>query len=357
MLRLSSLLILTLIACGKSATKPAPELTGSSSRTGTDAAAGPGGDAGSGSSAVSLDIEPTVPPPTPTIKKAAHGDCKTEYASKPTRDPNPMCKIAGGTFMMGAPDSDKDARPEDRPVHEVFVSPYYIDQFEVTNQQIVHYLNATKNNECTPRHKLDITGARHCFELAKWTEPDGRTLTSTVDLELVDGAYRVADPGKARHPMRSASPEGAKRYCQWVGKRLVTEAQWEFAARHDPASHRDLRYPWGDRFDRNRVSCDDDGCKDRGSKLSVGSFDGTNGLKDGSSPWGVHDLGMNADEMVADCYAPYKPCSGPCRDPLVSGQVSCEIVRRGLAVPKFAITSRWEQSSSDVLGFRCARSD
>ena len=50
------------------------------------------------------DIEPTLPPPAPTIRPG--GDCKTEYAPRPTRDPNPMCKVDGGTFEMGDPKGD-----------------------------------------------------------------------------------------------------------------------------------------------------------------------------------------------------------------------------------------------------------
>src|SRR6266540_3055498 len=64
------------------------------------------------------DAEPTVPPPAPTVKPGGKGDCKVDYAPKPTRDPNPMCKVAGGTFMMGAAKGDRDADPNEKPAHK-----------------------------------------------------------------------------------------------------------------------------------------------------------------------------------------------------------------------------------------------
>ncbi len=68
-------------------------------------------------------------PPPPTEKAGGRGDCKTEYAPAPDRDPNPMCKIDGGTFAMGAPDADTDADADrERPVRRVTLSPYYVDQ-------------------------------------------------------------------------------------------------------------------------------------------------------------------------------------------------------------------------------------
>ncbi|MEO8842639.1 MAG: hypothetical protein ABI704_13780, partial [Kofleriaceae bacterium] len=77
--------------------------------------------------------DPTEPPPPPVVKPGGKGDCKTDYAPSPKRDPSPMCKIDGGTFTMGDDNERMAAK----------VSPYYIDQFEVTAAQVAYYLNAT----------------------------------------------------------------------------------------------------------------------------------------------------------------------------------------------------------------------
>jgi iron(II)-dependent oxidoreductase len=267
--------------------------------------------AGSGALA---EHEPKVPPPPPTVKPNTKGDCKTEYAPRPTRDPNPMCKIDGGTFVMGTPAGDPDAPPVDhpahgleRPAHEVSLSPYYLDQFEVTVAQVVHYLNASKDNKCAP----------------PGDSVDGMCFSLLGKIELVDGMYRAV-PGKERHPIGGAGYLAPVRYCEWAGKRVPTEAEWEFAARHDPKTGKDRRFPWGDQFEPRRANCDEEVCKDGFEREApVGSFDGTNGLLDGSSPWGVHDLAGNAGEIVADCEYNYKACKGPCRDPVNAFAPNC----------------------------------
>jgi formylglycine-generating enzyme required for sulfatase activity len=301
--------------------------------------------AGSGAIA---DLEPKVPPPPPTVKPSTKGDCKTEYAPRPTRDPNPMCKIVGGTFMMGTPAGDPDAPPVEHPAHalelpahEVSLSPYYLDQFEVTVAQIAHYLNAGGDNSCETWGD-SIHGGR-CFNLP-------------AVMELTSGVYRPK-AGTERLAFSSAGFLGAERYCKWAGKRLPTEAEWEFAARHDPKTGKDSRYPWGDRFEPRRANCAEETCKD-GFELEapVGSFDGTGGRLDGSSPWGVHDLAGNADEVVADCEHPYKPCDGPCRDPKVPVTPSCKPMVRtsDLSSRRLSLRSTWRMGGPGG-GFRCAR--
>jgi formylglycine-generating enzyme required for sulfatase activity len=316
---------------------PAPVDASVSTADGTLASSGDG-----------ADLEPKVPPPPATVKRSSKGDCKIEYAPRPTRDPNPMCKIDGGTFMMGTPAGDPDAPPVghpardlELPAHAVSLSPYYLDQFEVTVAQIAHYLNAGGNNVCD-----------------EWGDSidDGRCFNLPAVMDVRGGGYRPK-PGMERLAFSSAGFQGAERYCRWVGKRLPTEAEWEFAARHDPKIGKDSRYPWGDRFEPRRANCREETCKD-GFELEspVGSFDGTGGRLDGSSPWGVHDLAGNVEEIVADCEHRYKPCDGPCRNPKVAVTPSCKPMVR---------TSDWSSDRMDLRstwrmggpggGFRCAR--
>lgn len=281
--------------------------------------------------------EPTVPPPEPTVKAGSKGDCKTEYAPRPTRDPNPMCRVAGGTFMMGAPESDKDAWDEERPVRKVTLSPYHLDQFEVTVAQIVHYLNATKDNSCG-----DVDSG-HCFALG-----------GSSQVREEDGRYDYL-PGTERLPMQMASVEGMERYCAWAGKHLPTEAQWEFAARHDPESGKDRRYPWGDEFEPKRANCAEAACADGFPREApVGAIEG------GASPWGVYDLAGNADEVVRDCFAsPYPACPDPCTDPVVEGESGCKRAFRVSGWPGDAdgvrVTIRQASVGGGFGGFRCAR--
>lgn len=314
---------------------------GSSSKDTSGPAPGSGSGSGSGSASQPAPVipdavprgsseEPTRPPPPPLIKPGP-GDCKTEYAPRPTRDPNPMCKIGGGTFEMGDP-KGKHVTVE--------LSPYALDQFEVTNAQMLLFFESTHADQ----------KCKDCF-IFPLAPPPPVTRTG-------DGHYAIVDPKMARWPFNLANRRGAAMYCEWAGKVLPTEAQWELAARHDPVSKKDRAYPWGNAFDPRRARCECDGVASMEKSLDpvdVGSYDGTHGFGDGRSPWGLHDLVGNATEIVADCVHDLTPCAGPCRDPIGrSGDTDCLPAARGGG----AATGIPETWSSSVLsgggGIRCA---
>jgi formylglycine-generating enzyme required for sulfatase activity len=296
--------------------------------------------------------EPLVPPPPPTVKRNGKGDCSVEYAPRPTRDPNPLCKIAGGSFMMGS--ADPKAEANERPVRKVTLTPYFIDQFEVTNAQVAHFLNAVGNQCANGRYGV-------CFSTTK--------IAVGAPLIEENGKFR-ARLGYEQHPVDSARVEGAERYCAWVGKRLPTEAEWEFAARHDPKTEKDYRWPWGDNFYSKRAACDEAVCHDgfketlqdenSSERAPVGTFDGTHGFGDGSSPWGVHDMAGNVSEIMADVTdayeTPYPDC-GACVDPVMvkAGVDSYHVTRgsSGMVDHDMGITTR-SGSLGTIEGFRCA---
>lgn len=289
--------------------------------------------------------EPKDPPPAPTVKAGGKGDCKTDYAPRPKRDPNPMCKIDGGTFTMGDDNERMAAK----------VSPYYIDQFEVTAAQVAHYLNATHGRLDCKAQSEDAT----CF-----------LLSSSGNFEPMNGHYvvkkgdrYVAAPGYEHHPFIYGSHSAAAEYCAWAGKKLPTEAQWEFAARHDPGTKADYVYPWGDSFDPARLRCLPELCTD-GPKaplpVAVGTYDGSGGHGDGRSPWGAFDMSGNAPEHVVGCSNDYHPCTGPCVDP--PGEPArknqpCGILNRGggAASGDTHLTTSHRSDDGSSTGFRCAR--
>ena len=288
-------------------------------------------------------------PPAPTVKPNGKGDCRIDYAPKPDRDPNPMCKVDGGEFTMGTADKDLPdktikAWQAETPAHRVSLSPYYIDQFEVTVGQVVFWLNETKSENQCANSGADGT----CVRLAS-------TGTSPISQE---GDRYVAQDGTERLPIEVMSVGGAQDYCAWAGKRLPTEAEWEFAARHDPKSGKDLKYPWGDTFEPDRANCDEDACHDGFKRAApVGSFDGTK-HKDDSSPWGAHDMTGNALELVNDCWDDhYRPCKGACKDPKGPGAICLTRTLRQSDWSADAVGSRTtvRQEASVAGGFRCAR--
>lgn len=219
-----------------------------------------------------------------------------------------MCRIPAGTFQMGG-------ALESPPAHIVTLHPtpvattlrsFDIDQFEVTAPQAALFLNA-HGNDCPGMHAKVVSTETPCV----WPRPRN-------GLEQRDGTFTVS-PGHELRVIGHFSIEGAMRYCAWVGKQLATSAQWEYAARHDPRTGRDLIYPWGDRWDPNYTCTERGACQGEWKKYSsiavAGLFDGTRGRRDGSSPFGVHDTIEGAHEYLIACDDPNETCRPglPCR--------------------------------------------
>lgn len=173
----------------------------------------------------------------------------------------------GDAFNEGYP-SDGET-----PVHEVSLRPFYIDATTVTNAQFATFVKATEyvtdaehlgvapvfhlafhGQSSDVLHEIDQTPWWLAVRGASWRSPEG--------------------PGsevgsRANHPVVQVSWRDAQAYCSWVGKRLPTEAEWEYAARGGLAS---ARYSWGDELrPRNRWRCN----------IWHGTFPSRNTLEDG----------------------------------------------------------------------------
>lgn len=261
-------------------------------------------------------LEPKGPPPLPIKRKFRRGDCKTSYAPRPDRDPNPMCRVDGGTFMYGdgvyVESKSIDAEPTEvhRQAVRRTVGSFYIDQFEVTASQTAYFLNA-HGNVC---EGLDKKQNPNDVLTCVWID------SKYSDIEIRDGQY-IPKKGQELASERAFSWEGALRYCAWAGKQVPSSTQWEYAARHDPATRKDLTYPWGDKWRPHVAACNTAPCDPNpGIGLDVrppfpaGTFDGTGGRLDSSSPFGLHDTVGGGSEIVFECDRPDETCNAgePC---------------------------------------------
>ena len=213
---------------------------------------------------------------------------------------------------------------EEKPVHEVDVSGFFIDKYEVTVDEY---------KRCV--------GAGGC-SIPQDTHDDYKD-------------YNYGASGRGKHPVNGVNWNQAKAYCAWAGKRLPTEAEWEKAARGTDGR----KYPWGN----EEPSC----------ALAVMSVEGGDGCGEartwevgskpaGASPYGAHDMVGNVWEWTVDGYDRSHHGSSPTRDPKGPTQGSDRVIRGGGwvftgAILRAADRVGYTPSYTAVfLGFRCVRS-
>ena len=185
------------------------------------------------------------------------------------RDGMRMLYVPAGSFLMGSEAGEPGAKGDEYPQHEVHLDAFWMDETEVTNQKFARFLNVEGNQGFGGTTWLDLD-AGGCL------------------IEQVRGEFRARANYEA-YPVVEVNWNGARAYCEWVGGRLPTEAEWEYAARGRNSS----LYPWGD----EKPQCGFVQYGQCSSGLTtVGSFPA------GTSWVGALDLGGNAWEWVADYY-------------------------------------------------------
>ncbi len=314
-------------------------------------------------------------PPGTAPHAAAHADSPVATPPGPARDivgrdGAQMFLVPAGRFMMGSTKEQVAHAIEhcinvlyldlmtcvplyedELPRHRVSMSAYYLDVHEVTNRLFERFVAET--------------GHRTTAELAGWAKAwiQGRGLVEIkgADWRHPEGQKTSILPERLTHPVVSVSWDDAVAYCAWAGKRLPTEAEWEYAAR----AGTETLFWWGDDPPKERKIGN---IADESAKHLVGEY--VAGYHDGHArtapigsyepnPWGFHGMIGNVAEWTADWYGgryivedehdPKGPATGKYR------------VIRGGSWGNGPLRARsgnrdWDTPTyrHDTIGFRCA---
>ena len=207
-------------------------------------------------------------------------------ATRTGEDEAPMVLIPAGTFWMGS--REGEGYDNERPRHEVDLDAFYIDQYEVTTSSYSQFMTAT--GQRVPKY----------WEKSELSRDEDK-------------------------PVVGISWHDAKAYCEWAGKRLPTEAEWEKAAR----GREGRTYPWGSEppsstlanFDRSKDTWERELYETR--LKTVGTYE------KGKTPEAVYDMAGNVWEWVGDWYSKDYYKESPTRNPKGPSSGKEKVVRGG----------------------------
>jgi formylglycine-generating enzyme required for sulfatase activity len=215
--------------------------------------------------------------------------------------------VQGGTFDMGDL-WEAGYSKDESPVHTVTMSPFWMSQYEITNAQFCIFLNEKGNVVEGGAPWIDITD-KDCPILQR-------------------GKKFSPKRGYWYYPVVEVTWYGAKAFAEWLGCRLPTEAEWEYAAR---AEGMRIMYPNGHTIDHNDANFAGKGGGDRWDMTSpIGSFP--------PNPIGLYDMAGNVWERCHDFYEENYYSQSPDKDPQGPPAGTYHVMRGG---------------SWDYSGFNC----
>ncbi len=272
-------------------------------------------------SSTSIPINTTIPSvtinPTATRTPFPTATPKLDIGSTMTgNDGMTLLYVPAGEFTMGS-ETGKD---EEKPIHTIYLDGFWIDQTEVTNRQ---YALCVTAGQCISPNETDSSLRSIYYGNSEFDD----------------------------YPVIYVNWNMAKTYCEWAGRRLPTEAEWEKAAR----GMDERTYPWGEDISCNEANYDPkDSCF--GDTTIAGNF------TSGESPYGVYDMAGNVWEWVSDWYSETYYQDSPLSNPLGPDSGQYRVLRGGSfdsSTSGVRTTNRYRYEPTYTLlsiGFRCASS-
>ena len=268
----------------------------------------------------------------------------TRVAADPSSDENTSIYVPAGSFRMGSEDGNND----ERPIHEVALDDFWLDQTEVSNARFAAFV-ADASYQTT----AEAQGWGYLFDGGNWD------VVSGADWRHPQGPGSSID-GLDDHPVVLVNRADAAAFCEWAGGRLPTEAEWEYAARGPD----NRLWAWGDEFLPDRVNYCDHDCSASWVDLDVddgytytapiGSY------PDGASWVGALNMTGNVWEWVSDWYAADYYHASPTRNPSGPDSGELGLLRGGSWVfepRRLRATDRNSTNPNNAIndfGIRCA---
>jgi formylglycine-generating enzyme required for sulfatase activity len=276
-----------------------------------------------------------------------------------------MVRLEGGAFLMGSDDLSFPADGEG-PVREVRVAPFWIDTFAVSNADFADFVEAT--GYVTEAEGFEWSFVFHLFLPADF--PPTRAMAAAPWWRQVFGADWRHPEGphsdiaaRMNHPVVHVSWNDALTYAAWAGKRLPTEAEWEYAAR---GGLEQTRYPWGDQLSpKGKYRCN----------IWQGTFPTNNTGKDGylgtapvdafqANGFGLYNAVGNVWEWCADWFSADFHRDGPRDNPQGPPAGEARVTKGGSYLCHASYCNRYRlgarthntpDSSTGHMGFRLVR--
>ncbi len=277
-----------------------------------------------------------------------------------------MVHLDGCEFLMGS--DDREGIPDDGegPIRKVTVQPFYIDYCAVSNAQFAAFVKAAGY-----RTEAERDGWSFGFAgLLPDDFPDTRGVAAAPWWRQVEGANwrhpigpQSSLDGLMDHPATHVSWSDSQEFCAWAGKRLPTEAEWEYAARGGLGQRRE---PWGDELTAEGAHL---------CNIWQGTFPSDNKVDDGyfgtapvaafpPNAFGLYNVSGNVWEWCSDWFSPTFHVDGPSVDPAGPPGGQAKVIRGGSYLCHRSYCNRYRvaarssntpDSFTGNIGFRCVR--
>jgi sulfatase modifying factor 1 len=306
---------------------------------------------------------------------------------------NNMVLINGGTFKMGT-DIPIFSADGEGPSRKVSISSFYMDVHEVSNAEFARFISETGyitesetfgnsfvmdyyvSPETIKTIDKSVEGAPWWVpvEGADWRHPEGpdTSITGESKISVGGNVEPIAEtPDRMTHPVLHVSWNDAVEFCRWAGKRLPTEAEWEYSCR---AGKEDRLFPWGNKWMPNNKYLANIWTPNMDTARSEDGFPALNDGHDGykmtapvdefpTNAFGLHNMIGNVWEWTSDNWTIKHDANSLYQDPQGPKQGQDKVKKGGSFLCTIGYCYRYRcaarsqntpDSAAVNLGFRCA---